>query len=72
MMYTSENPTTALVLARYRLQEDIARAEAYRAAKAARAARRGSRHTGPTGRSGRGLVAALRSVVGRARTAVAS
>lgn len=72
MMYTTEHPTTALVLAHYRMQEDIARAEAYRAAKAARAARRGNRKPGPAGRSGRGLVATLRSAVGRARTAVVS
>ena len=38
-MYPTEHPTTAMVLAHYRIQEDIARAEAYRAARNARAYR---------------------------------
>lgn len=52
-MYPSEHPTTAMVLARYRMQEDIARAEAYRAARNARAAhpvRRGARKHRPVTR----------------------
>ena len=69
-MYPSEHPTAAMVLARYRMQEDIARAEAARAARAmrtirftrsrARSPRTGSRAGGPR------PFAALRAALGRA------
>ena len=66
-MYPSEHPTTAMVLARYRMQEDIARAEAYRAARRARAAhpvRRGVRKDRPVAQSRRvWLFGALRSAL---------
>lgn len=70
MMHPSDHPTTAMVLARYRMQEDIARAEAYRAERAARAARsaraaaRDARAIGQT--RGVWLFAVLRGAVGRA------
>jgi hypothetical protein len=68
-MYPSEHPTTALVLARYRMEEDIARAEAYRAAKAARRVRNGRRPAQSNRGVGRSprvrLYAAVRGALGR-------
>ncbi|HET7355872.1 MAG TPA: hypothetical protein VFJ09_04265 [Nocardioidaceae bacterium] len=64
-MYPSEHPTTAMVLARYRMQEDIARAEAYRAARNARASRvtpGRPRKSRPLAQS-RALVGALRAAL---------
>jgi hypothetical protein len=71
MMHPSEHPTTAMVLARYRMQEEIARAEAYRTAKQARAAQREAAKAAREARSGahsRGvsLLTFLRGAAGRA------
>jgi hypothetical protein len=52
MMYPSDHPTTAMVLARYRMQEDVARAEAYRAARKAGAAQRAARRAAREARAG--------------------
>ena len=73
MWYVSEHPTASMVLARSRMQEDLARAEARRAARKGldvRAARRGLRSPSSTGgRRGAWLLTALRAAVGRTRAA---
>lgn len=69
-MYPSEHPTAAMVLARHRMQEDIARAEAARAARTTRAIRvTRSRAWSPRTGSRAGWTwpfAALRAALGRA------
>jgi len=72
MWYVSEHPTASMVLARSRMQDDLARAEARRAARKRLdvRARRGTRSPSSTGRNrGVWLLTALRAAVGRTRAA---
>lgn len=73
MWYVSEHPTASMVLARSRMQDDLARAEARRAARkglAVRTGRRGPRRSSSTGeRRGVWLLTVLRAAVGRTRPA---
>jgi len=72
MWYVSEHPTASMVLARSRMQDDLARAEARRAARKRLdvRARRGTRNSSSTGRNrGVWLLTALRAAVGRTRAA---
>jgi len=67
-MYPTEHPTAEMVLAYYRIQDDIARAEAYRAARQARTTRRGRGRgwaTRPAGRPRVRLFGALRATSAR-------
>ena len=73
MWYVSEHPTASMVLARSRMQDDLARAEARRAARkglAVRTSRLGPRRSSSTGeRRGVWLLTVLRAAVGRTRPA---
>lgn len=69
-MYLGDHPTVAMELARIRMEEEIARADAYRSAKQARAAQRAAARAAREARAGaqsRGvsLLTFLRGAPGR-------